>query len=106
MGRGNPNWKKGISANPGGRPKKQVEFIDSLELEDVPTARLKLREALVEKQGWAIQLVLQYVYGRPSEMALDLTTVPREQLAAEILRRDLEEGRPSGEVEAESAEAH
>ncbi len=84
--RGRP-FKKGQSGNPAGRPKAHSEFIEKIRAENAEQAREMLSKAAKSGESWAVQLVLAYAWGKPSEAKFDLTQVRDEELTAEILRR-------------------
>jgi hypothetical protein len=68
--KGNPNWKKGVSGNPGGRPKAVKELLERAR--KMTPAALDLWESLLEDENAdmkvrleASKLVAAYGLGRP-----------------------------------------
>lgn len=69
---GNPNWKKGVSANPGGRPKteKEVrELAQEMSVEAVHTLGNVMRneEADLRVRVAAANAILDRAIGRPAQ---------------------------------------
>lgn len=67
-------YNKGKKGNNGGRPSKAEEqkLIEKLSpLED--TAHNKLKEAIKDREPWAIKMFFEYMYGKPQQM-IDLST--------------------------------
>lgn len=70
---GNPNWVKGKSGNPGGRPKIAAEFkerarqrIDAEGFEILVSMMTSgLRES--EDRRYALTKLLEYAYGKPQQ---------------------------------------
>lgn len=72
----NPNWVKGVSGNPHGRPRRGETYKDVLaRLSDVPTgdARTKrdaicerVMELAMEGMPWAVQWVVERMEGKAS----------------------------------------
>lgn len=59
-------FEKGVSGNPGGRPAGFTEF-RALMQQKSPEAVTKLTEAVLEGKQWAVELLLAYAYGKPSQ---------------------------------------
>lgn len=76
--KGNPNWVKGISGNPGGRPKVAAEFRERAQRE-IDGEGFKILVAMMrndmpesEDRRYAITKLLEYAYGKPQQN-VDLT---------------------------------
>jgi hypothetical protein len=98
MGRGNPNWQKGKSANPAGRPRgtgrrcwntfvrdckeKYGEVLKwqhpdlGIEITDPDEmAYVQLTAAVQNGESWAIQIMLERSFGKPLQaLDVDMTT--------------------------------
>jgi hypothetical protein len=107
MGRGNPNWKPGVSGNPGGRVKGSLKFRDICQAAvdeiviDAWIEEVTVKERVVQsKHGtpytitsrgpeWmrASELLAGYGYGRPPQ-SVELTGDPQKPLVARELTDD------------------
>ena len=70
--RGNPNWKKGVSGNPGGRPHQPQEMLEIARAES-PAAFRRVCD-LVQSKNEQVALaaakeVLDRAWGKPSQEA-------------------------------------
>lgn len=99
--RGNPNWKKGVSGNPGGRQAVPDEVKQAFD-EMTPRAVAKLSELIDDPDAdialKAVIHVLDRRLGKPRQ-AIDVTDMTDEQVREE-LRRVLRESGLSDEAEA------
>lgn len=91
---GNPNWKKGVSGNPAGRAKVDVEFrLKCRAKVDEKVFARWVKEIEEEGPNWlrCSELLAAYGYGKPTaevkfthEKARPLEGVDAEELAAFI----------------------
>jgi hypothetical protein len=88
-GRGNPNWVKGVSGNPAGRPGGYEEFRAQCRSAS-PEAFAALRTAAKDGDVQAARVLLEYAWGKPSSAPEDLEAVreanPLSGLTLEQLR--------------------
>lgn len=99
-------FKKGVSGNPLGRPKGAVEFSRRLRDEPAANAAEALAKAAKASEPWAVTLLLAYAWGRPTEMAIELSEVPDEELEAELARRIAGRTNPAVDGNAAGVEKH
>ena len=69
----NPGWAKGVSGNPGGRPKQDVKILDlcrkhSLEAVGVLVEIMRDKDAPSTARLGAAQAVLDRGWGRPAQI--------------------------------------
>src|SRR3990167_4229544 len=69
----NPGWAKGVSGNPGGRPKQDVKILDlcrkhSLEAVGVLVEIMRDKDAPPTARLGAAQAVLDRGWGRPAQI--------------------------------------
>lgn len=79
---GNPAWKKGVSGNPGGRPKEVVEVVALARANTYAAMKVLLKFAFDEKATWqcrqaAINSIFDRAIGKPKQaINLDITEGP------------------------------
>lgn len=86
-GPGNPNWRKGQSGNPGGRPKGYAEFLDACR-EHTPEALATILGLMAGAQAEAVKLnAAQYLIDRGWGKAPQAQTGEGGEGPAELLVR-------------------
>lgn len=58
---------KGVSGNPGGKPKGLPEFREHLMAKCYPKAVAALEAALDDHKQWAVELTVAYCFGKPQQ---------------------------------------
>lgn len=86
MAKSSTRFQPGKSGNPGGRPKRYPEFVESMR-EVSPPAKEKLIAQAAKGKPWAIQLVLAYAWGKPHEAKTDLSAYDTAELVTELRAR-------------------
>ena len=93
LNRGNPNWVKGVSANPGGRPKKSQDIVAWLQQHfETPEGRAHILRR-IKKSDYVLVRMWAYAYGEPKQI-----------LQVEATRSVLELTYPDGRRETRSFE--
>ena len=96
--RGNPNWTKGVSGNPGGRPKEVRAVIEAARQEGVASilALVRIRDESADPRAVvaAANAILDRGFGKPAQ-TVDMNVTrhaarPREMSLDEIRERKAE----------------
>ena len=88
--RGNPNWRKGVSANPGGRPKSDVSLTALLKAE---LSKHPIINGQPSKHTWAELLIQAWLHGALKQHALLKEALDRiEGKIPETINADLTSG--------------
>tara|TARA_R110002153_G_scaffold159309_1_gene311446 strand:- start:307 stop:639 length:333 start_codon:yes stop_codon:yes gene_type:complete len=103
-GRKNNKGQKG-SANKGGRPTKSKSqaLIQRLSpMDDV--ALVALRDALLDGQGWAVKLFLQYRMGMPKQsVSVETVNSPFTPIQIDVIKNNSTEEDTQSEEEGEDS---
>lgn len=108
--RGNPNWVKGRSANPGGKPNLSPEEADALAMakQFAPDAIRALHEIATSKTAsdkarvTAAEAIINRVYGKPKE-TVESTVKHERRSESDILAELIALGLVQGERAVEGA---
>jgi hypothetical protein len=87
MPAGNPNWVKGVSGNPGGRPKGLAEFREKLAGREEKILAVIDNALNGDDPRLAVEaakLAMAYLYGRPTESTTQPTQPPAPPRLEEV----------------------